>query len=70
MGGGFWGYFLLPGLLILPAVLFFCAVYYLAIERPCMDKNWPSKLASAVRRLVKRPKVAVTVAEERATLEC
>jgi peptidoglycan/LPS O-acetylase OafA/YrhL len=49
LGGGFGGYFFLQAVLILPVVLCFCVIYYLAIERPCMDKNWPSKLAGWVR---------------------
>jgi peptidoglycan/LPS O-acetylase OafA/YrhL len=32
------------------AILLSSAVYYLLIERPCMDKHWPTQLASAVVR--------------------
>jgi peptidoglycan/LPS O-acetylase OafA/YrhL len=31
-------------LLILPVVLLVSAVFFVTIERPCMDKDWPSKL--------------------------
>lgn len=31
-------------IILLPVVLSICAVFYLAIEKPCMDKHWPQKL--------------------------
>lgn len=31
-------------LICLPLVLFFSAIYFRLIERPCMDKTWPTKL--------------------------
>lgn len=38
-----------PALLIPPAIVA-GIVFYLVIERPCMDANWPSKLAARFRR--------------------
>ncbi len=38
--------FLLHSVVIIPAILAFCTMYYLLIERPCMDKRWPQKFAS------------------------
>ena len=34
--------------LLLPPILGFGFVYYILIERPCMDPAWPSKLWAAV----------------------
>jgi peptidoglycan/LPS O-acetylase OafA/YrhL len=44
LGQNFWVYFLLQAILILPIVLITCGSYYRLIERPCMDKEWPSRL--------------------------
>ena len=38
-------------LLVLPAVLVVSSVYFLLIERPCMDRNWPQKLRNRVLAL-------------------
>lgn len=38
------------GLLLL-AVFIFSGVFYLLIERPCMDKYWPKKLAARIKSL-------------------
>ena len=43
-GGNYWGYFALQSCLILPIVLLFCGTFFVLIERPCMDKEWPGKL--------------------------
>jgi peptidoglycan/LPS O-acetylase OafA/YrhL len=40
---------LLQCVYLLPAVLFFCTLYYLLVERPCMDPKWPRKLAAKWR---------------------
>ena len=32
-----------------PFLIFFGAVYFVLIERPCMDKNWPQKLMAWLR---------------------
>jgi len=38
----------------LPILAIACAAYFLLIERPCMDKNWPQKLMAKLRS---KPKV-------------
>jgi peptidoglycan/LPS O-acetylase OafA/YrhL len=44
LGQNFWVYYLLQATLILPIVLVTCGSYYLLVERPCMDREWPRKL--------------------------
>jgi peptidoglycan/LPS O-acetylase OafA/YrhL len=44
IGQNFWVYFVLQSIMIIPAVLLFCGIFFLLIERPCMDRNWPRKL--------------------------
>jgi len=50
IGSSFMAYFALQMLLILPVVLIVCTILYLLVERPCMDRNWPWKLAARLRR--------------------
>lgn len=47
VGGNFIAYFALQSLLILPVILAVSTVFFVLIERPCMDKRWPWKLAAA-----------------------
>jgi peptidoglycan/LPS O-acetylase OafA/YrhL len=35
---------LLQLIILLPLILFISSIFYLFIEKPCMDKNWPKKL--------------------------
>ena len=35
--------------ILLPAILFFSTCFYLLIERPCMDKDWPVKLWNFIK---------------------
>jgi peptidoglycan/LPS O-acetylase OafA/YrhL len=49
--------FLLQGIIILPCVLAFCVVYFVLIERPCMDPAWPQKLRAALSNSSRRPEV-------------
>ena len=44
IGQNFWAYFVLQCLLIIPVVLLFCGTFFLLVERPCMDREWPRKL--------------------------
>jgi peptidoglycan/LPS O-acetylase OafA/YrhL len=44
MGQNFWVYLTLQTLLITPWILLFCGSFFLLIERPCMDGEWPRKL--------------------------
>jgi len=43
-GQNFWLYFALQCCLVIPVVLLFCGTFFLLIERPCMDREWPRKL--------------------------
>jgi hypothetical protein len=40
---------LVQGIVILPVVLVVSSAYFVLIERPCMDRNWPTKLREWVR---------------------
>ena len=44
VGGKFWMYYALQALLVLPCILVSCGAFFLLIERPCMDREWPGKL--------------------------
>jgi len=50
--------FLLQSALILPCILAFCVLYFVLIERPCMDPAWPQKLWAALSGLGKRRAIA------------
>lgn len=39
----------------LPAVLLVSAIYFVVVERPCMNPEWPSLLAERARRLLGAP---------------
>jgi len=45
------------GCIILPVVLAACALYFVTIERPCMRRDWPRRLADKMRSLLPRPPV-------------
>ncbi len=47
--GNFYTDYLVQLLLLLPAIAIASIAYFVAIERPCMDPNWPQKLWSRVR---------------------
>jgi peptidoglycan/LPS O-acetylase OafA/YrhL len=40
--------FFIQAIIVLPIVIFVSAIYFVLIERPCMDKNWPSTLKTKV----------------------
>lgn len=40
-------------MVIAPFTLFICTIFYILIERPCMDKDWPKKLFHAVKSTFK-----------------
>jgi peptidoglycan/LPS O-acetylase OafA/YrhL len=44
IGQNFWLYYAVQGVLGLPVVVMVCAAFFLLIERPCMDREWPRKL--------------------------
>jgi peptidoglycan/LPS O-acetylase OafA/YrhL len=50
--------FLVQSVLILPCVLAFCVLYFVFIERPCMDPAWPQKLWTAVSGHSRRSRVS------------
>lgn len=50
--------FLLQSALILPCILAFSAIYFILIERPCMDPTWPQKLRIAIAGLSQTSEVA------------
>jgi peptidoglycan/LPS O-acetylase OafA/YrhL len=53
IGNDFWVYYLLQAILVLPFVLILCGIFFLLVERPCMDRDWPRKLRN--RWLVSPP---------------
>jgi len=48
--------FALQCLLILPCILILSSLFYLLVERPCMDKNWPIKLMNFFKKNFKMVK--------------
>ncbi len=51
--------FLVQGIIKLAAVAIVCLPLYLYVERPCMDRKWPQKLAAHVRQLFSAAKPTV-----------
>lgn len=51
---GFYSRTIIAEILIIPLLIAVGAVYYLLIERPCMDKDWPRKLTGWTRRTFER----------------
>jgi peptidoglycan/LPS O-acetylase OafA/YrhL len=49
---------LIQSALILPCILGFSVLYFVFIERPCMDPAWPQKLKTAVSGNSRRSEVA------------
>ncbi len=43
--------------LLTPVILLVSAIYFALVERPCMDREWPRKLAARLRRLFGRKAV-------------
>jgi len=60
IGGNFWTFFALQACLMWAFVLLTCGTYFLLIERPCMDRDWPQKLWQRLRalRIYTRPSPA------------
>jgi peptidoglycan/LPS O-acetylase OafA/YrhL len=56
-GSSFMERFALEALISIPAILLVTVVFFVVIERPCMDPAWPAKAASRLRAL--RAKVAL-----------
>jgi len=49
IGKDFWLYYALQTCIITPFVLLFCGTFFVLIERPCMDREWPKKAWRYVR---------------------
>jgi peptidoglycan/LPS O-acetylase OafA/YrhL len=54
IGGNFWAFFSLQSALMWLAILLCCGTFFLLIERPCMDRDWPKKLWSRAKALTTR----------------
>jgi peptidoglycan/LPS O-acetylase OafA/YrhL len=59
--------YLIQVVLLGTCIYIFCTAYYVLIERPCMDPNWPRKLRTRLYGLVRSPEP--TVAESTAMPE-
>ena len=55
IGNNFWMYFMLQGAMGLTVVLLLCGAFFLLIERPCMDREWPRKLWKSVKPMFSAP---------------
>ena len=44
IGENFWVYYCLQACMILPLVLISCGAFFLVVERPCTDREWPQQL--------------------------
>jgi peptidoglycan/LPS O-acetylase OafA/YrhL len=49
--------FLVQCVLILPCIVAYCVLYFVLIERPCMDPAWPQKFWSALSSRAERPRI-------------
>lgn len=47
-------YYTLQSAMILPAILIACGLFFILIERPCMDPHWPQRLAFEFQTRIKR----------------
>jgi peptidoglycan/LPS O-acetylase OafA/YrhL len=56
---GWWSKLIVSEILILPILLIVGTTFFLLIERPCMDKNWPQKLAARFRKSPELEKASV-----------
>ena len=50
-GNTFTSRFAIDAIVLLPAVLILSTVFFLLLERPCMDSRWPSKLLASIREM-------------------
>lgn len=41
---GYWADLLVQACIVFPIALIICGIFYLLIEKPCMNKDWPSQL--------------------------
>lgn len=50
LGIGYWYDFILQFFLLFPIVMLISSIFYLSIEKPCMDKNWPVRLINYFKK--------------------
>jgi peptidoglycan/LPS O-acetylase OafA/YrhL len=55
IGQNFWVYFAVQGALGIPVMLLVCGSFFLLIERPCMDREWPRKAQRYIHGLLQQP---------------
>ena len=48
-GSAQWVHLAIQTAIIVPPVLLVCGVYFALIERPCMERDWPQRLAARLR---------------------
>ena len=49
IGSNYWANYLLQILVVFPILFAVCCVFFLLIEKPCMNKHWPKKLWSKIK---------------------
>jgi peptidoglycan/LPS O-acetylase OafA/YrhL len=59
VGHNFYLYFAVQSCIIISFVLLFCGTFFILIERPCMDREWPQKAWQALRCSLRRLTQAV-----------
>lgn len=42
--------YLIQAMIVLPIVFIICSFYFVWVEKPCMDKQWPQKLMQKIKR--------------------
>ena len=52
LGLGYWVDLGIQFLILFPIIMFLSAIFYLIIEKPCMDKNWFSKIIEKYNNLL------------------
>lgn len=57
------GAWLISWIVLIPIAIAAGLVFYVLVERPCMDPNWPAALWSRVQRVFARPKLGRSAAE-------
>jgi peptidoglycan/LPS O-acetylase OafA/YrhL len=50
--------FLFQLLVILPIVLLASTIFFVLIEKPCMDKDWPKKLYYYIKKIFTKKEIA------------
>lgn len=46
--------YLIQALIVFPIALIICSFFFVLVEKPCMDKNWPQKLKLRIKMWTKR----------------